>query len=52
MADMNTDVRYVRGVGESRAKALEKLGIRTLGDLLGYYPRRWEDRSQIGRAHV
>jgi len=47
MADMNTDVRYVKGVGETRAKALEKLGIRTLGDLLSYYPRRWEDRSQI-----
>ncbi len=47
MADMNTDVRYVKGVGESRAKALEKLGIRTLGDLLGYYPRRWEDRSRL-----
>ena len=47
MADMSTDVRYVKGVGETRAKALEKLGIRTLGDLLSYYPRRWEDRSQI-----
>ena len=47
MVDMNTDVRYVKGVGETRAKALEKLGIRTLGDLLSYYPRRWEDRSQI-----
>ncbi len=47
MADLNTDIRYIKGVGEARAKAFEKLGIRTLGDLLNYYPRRWEDRSQI-----
>ena len=47
MADLNTDVRYVGGVGEARAKALEKLHIHTLGDLISYYPRRWEDRSQL-----
>ena len=47
MADMSTDVRYIKGVGEARAKAMEKLGIRTLGDLLEYYPRRWEDRSRL-----
>ena len=47
MADMQTDVRYIKGVGETRAKALEKLGILTLGDLIAYYPRRWEDRSRL-----
>ena len=47
MASLTTDVRYVKGVGEARAKALEKLGIRTLGDLITYYPMRWEDRSRI-----
>ena len=47
MASLTTDVRYVKGVGEARAKALEKLGIRTLGDLIAYYPMRWEDRSRI-----
>ena len=46
MADLNTDIRYVKGVGETRAKAFEKLGVFTLGDLIAYYPRRWEDRSQ------
>ena len=34
MADLNTDIRFIKGVGETRAKALEKLHIRTLGDLL------------------
>ena len=27
MADLNTDVRTIKGIGEQRAKALEKLGI-------------------------
>ena len=45
MADLNTDIRYIKGIGETRAKALHKLGISTLGDLLSYFPRRWEDRT-------
>ena len=44
MADLTTDVRYVKGVGEQRAKALEKLSIRTLGDLISYFPRAYDDR--------
>ena len=31
MADLNTDIRFIKGVGETRARALEKLHIRTLG---------------------
>ena len=45
MADLNTDIRYIKGIGETRAKALQKLGVTTLGDLLSYFPRRWEDRT-------
>ena len=45
MADLNTDIRYIKGIGETRAKALHKLGVATLGDLLSYFPRRWEDRT-------
>ena len=47
MADLNTNVRYIKGIGETRAKALEKLGVRTLRDLIGFFPRRYEDRSVI-----
>ena len=46
MAELNTDVRYIKGIGEQRAKALGKLGIRTLQDLVSYFPRRYEDRTQ------
>ena len=42
MADLNTDVRYIKGVGEAKAKALGKLGIATLGDLIGWFPRRYD----------
>ena len=45
MADLNTDVRYIRGIGEQRAKALGKLQIATLRDLISYFPRSYEDRS-------
>ena len=27
MAELSTNVRYIKGIGETRAKALEKLGI-------------------------
>ena len=45
MTDLHTDIRYIKGIGETRAKALQKLGIATLEDLLSYFPRRWEDRT-------
>ena len=34
------------GVGEVRARALERLGLRTAGDLLRYFPRDYEDRTR------
>ena len=44
MPDLTTDVRYVKGIGEQRAKALAKLNIRTLRDLISYFPRDYDDR--------
>lgn len=45
MAELNTDVRFVRGVGEARAKSLAKLGITDLKSLISYFPLRpTEDR--------
>jgi len=45
MADLNTDVRYIKGIGEQRAKSLAKLRIATLRDLISYFPRAYEDRT-------
>ena len=49
MADLKTDVRYSKGIGEQRAKALGKLGIHTLRDLISWFPRRYEDRRETRR---
>lgn len=43
----NEPVIRVRGVGVERSALLEKLGIRTVGDLLLHRPRRYEDRRKL-----
>ncbi len=45
--DLNTGIRYLKGVGEKRAEAFAKLGIFTVGDLLNFFPRDYEDRRKI-----
>lgn len=35
----------VRGVGPATAKLLENLGLHTVGDILSFWPREWEDRT-------
>ena len=47
MADLQTDVRYIKGIGEVRSKSLQKLGINTLQQLISYFPRAYEDRSKF-----
>ena len=49
MADLSTDVRYIKGIGEQRAKALNKLGICTLRDLLAWFPRKYDGRRPARR---
>ena len=39
----DTPVQYLKGVGPRLAARFEKLGIRTLADLLEHYPRRYLD---------
>ena len=47
---LDNSVKFITGVGEARAKLLEKeLGIFTIGDLLRHYPFRYIDRSKIYR---
>ena len=42
----DTPLTDLPGVGPARAKKLEKLGLRVLGDLLGHLPQRYEDRRE------
>jgi ATP-dependent DNA helicase RecG len=41
---LDTPLQYLRGVGPARAKALAKLGLGAVGDLLWHLPRAHEDR--------
>ncbi len=40
---LQESVRVLAGVGEKRAQDLANLGIDTVGDLMAYYPFRYED---------
>ncbi|UCH79950.1 MAG: ATP-dependent DNA helicase RecG [Nitrospiraceae bacterium] len=43
----DTPVQYIKGVGPARSKLLDKLGIKTLGNLLSFFPWRYEDRKNL-----
>ena len=36
-------IRTLKGIGEKTEKLFQKLGIETVGDLLRYYPRDYEE---------
>lgn len=47
---LEQDIKFVKGVGEQRAKLLAKeIDVKTVGDLLNYYPFRHIDRSKFYR---
>jgi len=43
---LDTDVQYVKGVGPLRARALNELGVRTVGDLIEHFPFRHQLRPK------
>ena len=50
MIQIGQDIKFLQGVGPKRAELLEnELGIRTVGDLLTYYPYKYVDKSRIYR---
>ncbi len=44
---LNDSIKFVKGIGEARAKLFEKLGIFTVSDMLFHLPRALEDRSEV-----
>jgi len=46
-AALNADLTVLQGVGPRHAETLINLGMKTLGDMLYYFPRRYEDYSQL-----
>lgn len=45
--ECRTPVTQIRGIGPYAARKLKGLGVLTVGDILTYYPRAYEDRSVI-----
>lgn len=50
MSELESEIKYLKGVGPKRAELLEKeLGIHDLNDLIHLYPFRYIDRTSIQR---
>ena len=47
METLTSPLTALRGVGPQKDKVFEKLEIQTLGDLLRFYPRSYDDRREI-----
>ena len=45
--DLATPLKFLKGVGPARSEFLEKKGLLTAEDLLGYAPFRYEDRRNV-----
>jgi len=43
----NESIRYLKGVGPRRQRIFNEAGVYTIGDLLYYFPFRYEDRSEF-----
>lgn len=49
---LDSRVSNLKGVGPVVEKGLHTLGIRTVQDLLQYWPRRWDDFSTISKINT
>ena len=48
MFQISQDIKYLQGVGPARADLLSsELGVKTVGDLLTFYPYKYVDRTRI-----
>jgi hypothetical protein len=48
---LDSNIQYLKGVGPSRALKLQKLDIYTIGDLLNYFPVKYEDRRRVKKIN-
>ncbi|MDD5128734.1 MAG: ATP-dependent DNA helicase RecG [Candidatus Omnitrophica bacterium] len=42
-----TSIQYLKGIGPKRKESLSDKGVNTIEDLLYYFPRRYEDRTNF-----
>jgi len=43
----NKSIQYFKGIGPKRAEAFSAYGVNTIEELLHYFPRRYEDRTNF-----
>jgi len=43
----STSIQYLKGIGPKRARSFAGSGVRTIEELLYYFPRRYEDRTNF-----
>lgn len=48
---LDLPVERLTSIGPKRALALEKVGLKTVGDLVYYFPRKYLDRSTVAQIH-
>lgn len=44
---LNDGIGSIKSIGPKREKCFNKMGIYTVGDILGLYPRAYEDRTKL-----
>ncbi|MDR2666456.1 MAG: ATP-dependent DNA helicase RecG [Endomicrobium sp.] len=47
MLNLESGLRCLKGIGRKREQAFAKLGIRTIEDILTFFPSRYQDRTKI-----
>lgn len=52
MDKLENCVQYLKGVGPKKAKLLNKIGIKTIEDLMYYFPRSYEDRRNLKKISI
>ena len=45
--ELETNIQFLKGVGPVKSEIFNKIGIHTLNDLIKYYPRVYEDRTEL-----
>lgn len=51
MAELNSSLQYLKGVGPARYEILQKLELNTIEDILNYFPREYEDRGNYKKIY-